>query len=108
GRLGLGRLKLGGDQRVVFGAEVNLIVKVGKRSGGLCLAAGFQPLLTLKRLDLLDGDLELMGDPGVRASLTHPRADSVQFGSQRSTCHKLRRLVQETVGPSARGGEALV
>ena len=51
------------------------------------LAVRRELVLALERLDLLDGDLELMGDPGVGAALAHPRADLVELGSQRRTGH---------------------
>ena len=44
-------------------------------------------VLALERLDLLDGHLELVRDPGVGASLAHPGADPVQFGPERSASH---------------------
>jgi hypothetical protein len=60
----------------------------------------------------LDCDLELMRNPGVGASLTHPAADSVQLWSQRSSRH---RNAENTGGraddlaplPSAQGWETL-
>ena len=36
-------------------------------------------LLALEGLDLLDGDLELVCDPGVGASLTHPGPNLVEL-----------------------------
>ena len=79
GSLSLGR-KLGGDQSLVLGSEIDLVVEVDGRAG-LGVAVGLERLLPLERLDLLNGHLELVGDPCVRASLTHPGTDSVQLGS---------------------------
>ena len=86
--LGLGRarllgLELGGDRRVVLGAQVDLDAGV---PGGV-RAVGHQLVLALEGLDLLDGDLELVRDPGVRAALAHPGADLVELRSQRAACH---------------------
>src|SRR4029078_458419 len=52
------------------------------------LAAGLQALLALECLDLLDGDLELMGDPGVRTPLAHPPADLVKLRTQGPSAHR--------------------
>ena len=46
------------------------------------LAVRLEPLLALERLDLLHGDLELVRDPRVGATLSHPPADLVQLRSQ--------------------------
>jgi hypothetical protein len=54
------RLELRGDRRVVLGAEIDL---VARDALGDPVAVGLQAVLALERLDLLDGDLELMGDP---------------------------------------------
>src|SRR3954469_2502610 len=82
---GLG-LELGGDQRVVLGAQVDLVVEVdpGRVAG---LAVRQQVVLLLERLDLLDGDLELVSDPGVRAALSDPRANLVEMRTERSSGH---------------------
>ena len=42
---------------------------------------GREFVLALEGLDLLDGDLELMRDPGIRAALAYPGADLVQVGA---------------------------
>jgi hypothetical protein len=76
-----GRLELGGDERVVLGAEVDLVVEFGRGGPALDLGAGLEPLLALEGLDLLHGYFELMRDPGVGASLTDPGADLVQLWS---------------------------
>ena len=39
----------------------------------------FKALFALEDLDLLDGDLELMGDPGIGAALADPGPDLVQL-----------------------------
>jgi hypothetical protein len=43
-------------------------------------------VLALERPDIADGDVELMGDPGVGAALAHPRPDLVELRLQRSAC----------------------
>ena len=61
-----------GDEPQGTVEEVDLLV--GPRS---VLAAGLQALLALERLDLLDRDLELVGDPRVGSTLAHPGADLI-------------------------------
>jgi hypothetical protein len=39
-------------------------------------------------LDLLDGDLQLVRDPGVGASLADPSTDPIELGAKRSTGHE--------------------
>ena len=41
-----------------------------------------EPLLALERLDLLHGDLELVGDPRVGTALSDPATDLVEVRSQ--------------------------
>jgi len=48
GRLRLGRLELGGDERVVLGAEVDLVVEIGTRGRPLALFVGARPCSRLK------------------------------------------------------------
>ena len=79
--LGFGRVQFGGDQGVVLGAEIDLVVVIDEIAGAFGLGPGLEALLALEGLDLLDGDLELVRDPRVRPPLTHPGADSVQFRS---------------------------
>ena len=79
--LGFGGVELGGDQRIVLGAQVDLIVEVAPGTGAVNVVAGLQVLLALEGLDLLNGYLELVRDPRVGASLTDPGADTVQFWS---------------------------
>jgi hypothetical protein len=86
----VGRLLLGaalglerrGHERVVLGAQV-LLDRVGGRGGGLALGlAGLgrgELVLALESANIGDGDLELMGDPGVRAALADPGPDLVQL-----------------------------
>ncbi len=83
GALGLGGFELGGDQRVVLGSKINLIIEVGAGAGagGLGVGLGLEALLALERLDLLHGHLELVCDPRVGASLADPAANSVQLWS---------------------------
>jgi hypothetical protein len=74
-------LELGGDGRVVLGAQVDLVVEV--EPGGLRrLPVGEQLVLALERLDVLDGHLELVGDPRVGPALPDPAADLVEVRSQ--------------------------
>jgi hypothetical protein len=85
--LGLGALRrsgveLGGDQRVVLGAQIDFAVEIGCGPSGVGFICGLELLVALERLDLLDGDLQLMSDPRVRASLTDPRAYTVEFRSE--------------------------
>jgi hypothetical protein len=81
--LGLKRrsLELGGDQSVVLGAEVDL-VEVGRGGAHSGLLAPHQIVLAPELLDLLHGDLELVGYPRIGATLTHPGADLVELWSQ--------------------------
>jgi hypothetical protein len=87
GGLQLGGLQLGGDQSVVLGSKVDLSGEVGRDGAVGGLLAAHQVVLALELLDLLDGDFELMGHPGVGAPLAHPRADLVELGTQRSSYH---------------------
>ncbi len=80
GALRLGRLELGGDERVVLGAQIDLVVEVNA-DPGLGVAVRLQPLLTLEGLDLLDRHLELVGDPGIGAALPDPGSYPVQLGA---------------------------
>ncbi len=80
GRLGLlGRARSGGlelrrDQGVVLGAKVDLVVEVEPRGAVLRRVVGRELVLALELLDLLDGDLELVGDPRVGSAWrTQPR-----------------------------------
>src|ERR1700712_1465402 len=93
---GLG-LQLGGDRGVVLRAE--LAPGVG---GGLA-AARLELLLALERLDLLDGRFELMRDPRVGATLSHPGADLVKLGTQGPAAHAAGRLATR-VGSSTGEG----
>jgi hypothetical protein len=81
GALGLGRLELGRDQRVILGTQINLIVKVGCGHRALKLVIGDESLLLLEGLDLLDRDLQLMGDPRIGAALPDPGADLIELRS---------------------------
>ena len=80
---GLGRIELRGDERIVLGAQIDLVVVVGPRVAVLA-----EIVVAPERLDLLDRDLELVRDPGVRPSLTDPCSDLVELGSQRPSCHR--------------------
>src|SRR5215204_4015297 len=79
------RLELGGDRLVVGRAQVDL---VGGRAVGGPVAVGLEPVLALERLDLLDRDFELMSDPRVGATLSHPSTDLVKLRAQRPAAHE--------------------
>ena len=86
GLLGSRGVELGGDQRVVLGAQVDVIV-VDRGGGAVGLVAAFELLVALEGLDLLHCHFELMGDPRVGPPLADPGADAVELGSERSACH---------------------
>jgi hypothetical protein len=69
--LGFGCFQLGGDQRIVLGAQVDLvrIVAYGGSVRGLLLAD--QLVLVLELLDVLDAHPKLVGDPRVGSTLAH-------------------------------------
>ena len=77
--LGLHRgLQFGCDQLVVLGAQVDLL---GVRDGCLGAIGGAvvaeQVVLALELLDLLNGDLELVGHPSIGTTLSYPASDLV-------------------------------
>ena len=74
------------------------------------LAVGLQAVLALERLDLLDGDLELVGDPRVGATLSHPSTDLVKLRTQRPAAHEQAgRLAKRLRVPEPwRGGRQAV
>ncbi len=85
-RFGLGLLALslhrglqfGRNQLVILGAQVNLLgVRDGRRRavGGAVVAE--QVVLALELLDLLNGDLELVGHPSIGTTLSYPTSDLV-------------------------------
>ena len=90
-------VELGGDLRVVLGAQVDL---VAGRLGG-AVGVRFQTVLALERVDLLDGDLQLVRDPGVGASLSHPPADLVKLRTQRPAAHEQAGRLAKTCRVSA-------
>ena len=49
---------------------------------------GLQILLAFERLDLLNGDVELMRDPCVGAALSHPPTDLVKLRTQGPATHE--------------------
>src|SRR4051812_24090667 len=51
-------LELRGDQRIVLGAQVDLI-----NNAAIVVGVRLEPLLALERLDLLDGHFQLVRDP---------------------------------------------
>jgi hypothetical protein len=88
GRLGAGALGLGfggfelrGDQRVILGAEVDLLGVVANGRIGTGLLAG-EVVLALELLDVADTDLQLVCHPGVGPSLAHPGADLIEVRTQ--------------------------
>jgi carbon storage regulator len=99
---GLGGLDLGRDERVVLGAQVDLVVEVDAGSITVLGVGRQQLVLALEGLDLLDRRLELMGDPGVGTALADPAADLVEVWAQRATCHA-RETLQEAGCRPAQG-----
>ena len=79
--LDLGGLQLSGDQRVVLGAQVDLL-EVGPAPARDRLVVAGELVLALELLDVLHADFELMGDPGVGTALPYPDADLVQMWAQ--------------------------
>ena len=77
------RFELGGDLRVVFRAQIDLL-----DGGAVLLEVGLQALLALEGLDLLDGDFQLVRDPRVGATLSHPPADLVKLRTQGPAAHR--------------------
>ena len=77
--LGLHRgLQFGGDQLVVLGAQIDLL---GIGHGGAGAIGGIlvaeELILPLELLDLLNGDLELVGHPSIGTTLSYPASDLV-------------------------------
>ena len=77
-------LELGGDRRVVLGAQVDLF----ERGAARLRPVGLELLLALEGLDLLDGDVELVRDPGVCTTLSHPPTDLVKLRTQGPATHE--------------------
>src|SRR5262249_48370062 len=75
--------ELGGDQRVVFRAPINLL-----DDGSVFLAVGLEALLALEGLNLLDGHFQLVRYPRVGATLSHPPADLVKLRTQGPAAHR--------------------
>ena len=73
----LGGLELGGDQRVVLGAQVDLLADSPTRSWPPRLLLD-QLVLALELFDVAHADLELVGHPGVGTALAYPGADLVE------------------------------
>ena len=86
------------------------------REGVVAVLAGFvgrELVLSLEGADVADGDLELVGDPGVGAALPHPGPDLVQLWFERSACQAAAdttnegtRVAQELQIPVAPGRRA--
>src|SRR5437763_1536032 len=70
-----------------FRTQVDLVVEVRTDGNVSRVTVGREVVLTLEGLDLLHGDLELMGDPGVGATLANPSANLVEVRAQRASCH---------------------
>ena len=87
GLLSSGGVELGRDQRVVLGAQVDVIVVLGRGRGAVGLVAGLELLVALEGLDLLHCHFELVGDPRVGPPLADPGADAVELRSEGSACH---------------------
>jgi hypothetical protein len=79
--LGCGGLQLGGDQCIVLGAKIDLVIEVCGDADTVGVGTRLEILLALERLNLLNGYLELMRDPGVGSPLADPGADAVQLWS---------------------------
>src|SRR4051812_6921283 len=88
GRLGLLGLQLGGDEGVVLGAKVDLVVEIDDRSRGLALALRGEFVPAFERLDLLYGHLKLVGDPGIRSALPNPATNLVEMWTERASSHE--------------------
>src|SRR5215217_4669282 len=88
--LGLG-IERRRDQRVVLGAQVEI---VAVRDGALGFPAlrCVELVIALELAQILDRDLELMGDPGVGPALSYPRPDLIQLWTQGSGCHRRANL----------------
>ena len=77
------RFEFGSDLRVVFRAQIDLL-----DSGAVLLGVGLEALLALEGLDLLDGDFQLVRDPRIGATLSHPPADLVKLRTQGPAAHR--------------------
>src|SRR4051794_29573564 len=97
--------ELGGDESVVLGPQINLVVEVQARSvDGLRSVPVVELVLALELLYLLDGDLQLVGDPRIRAALADPATDLVEMRTQRATCHAAPEPSARPLPPSRRTG----
>ena len=87
-RLDFGSFELGGDQRIVLGTEVDLLLVVsGLRPLGRLLVA-HQVVLALELFDVAHAHVELMRDPGIGPALADPGANLVEVRPQRSAGHR--------------------
>ena len=77
------RFEFGSDLRVVFRAQVHLL-----DSRAIFVSVGLEALLALEGLDLLDRHFQLMRDPRVGATLSHPPADLVKLRTQGPAAHR--------------------
>ena len=75
--------QLGGDLRVVFRAQIDLL-----GAGAVFFEVGLEALLALEGLDLLDGDFQLVRYPRIGATLSHPPADLVKLRTQGPAAHR--------------------
>ena len=86
-RLGL---ELRGNEGVVLGSEVQLLVDAGSE---VAVAARWSELvLALEGVDVLHAHVELVGDPGVGPTLADPAANLVELRFERSPCQGAGRL----------------
>ena len=77
------RLEFGGDLRVVLRAQIHLL-----DGGAVVFGVGLEALLALEGLDLLDGHFQLVCDPRIGTTLSHPPADLVKLRTQGPAAHK--------------------
>ena len=78
-RLGLG-LQGGGHERVVLGAQVQLVDLAAEGLPvGLAGVGRGELVVALERADVADRHVELVRDPGVGSSLPDPCSDLVQL-----------------------------
>jgi carbon storage regulator len=80
-----------GDQRVILGAQVEIVVE-RDRALGFRAFGRLELVIALELAQILHGNLELMGDPGVGPALSHPRPDLIQLWTQGSGCHRRANL----------------
>ena len=70
--------RLGGNEGVVLGAQIQLVVEAGSPVVAGATVGG-QRMLLLERLDVLHGHVQLVGDPRVGPALPDPAADLIEL-----------------------------